>query len=260
MHHAMFLLAVGVLGLLFLLLTLFKQGKNTFRAAWVKPNFQIGVAFGVFNLVYCLFLLFTYLFVEHPKPVLDVRMLSPLLVGGILSGVGFLDFILEVYLASTLRQLIPAGVILLFILTNINLTISYLQKMQADGDGYTSKAWQESGVIREVKGLPATEHIISDNIDVIMLYTFRSASRIPELESKIPQPLGQPFGDDPTDSVQTLFRNGKAVLVLFNQAYWQFDAIYGGQATQTRFKAFTKGLSPYYEGGDGSIFYYAIPK
>ncbi|HEX7432734.1 MAG TPA: hypothetical protein VF326_03690, partial [Anaerolineaceae bacterium] len=259
-HHAMFLLALGVGGLLILLLTLFKQGKISFRSAWGKPNFQIGLVFGVFNLVYCIFLLLTYLFVEHPKPVLDVRMLSPLLVGGMLSIVGFLDFILEDQLPFTLRQLIPVGVILLFIVSNINPTKNFIQIMHLDGDGYTSKAWQESGVIKAVKGLPANAHIISDNIDVIMLYTFRSASRIPELESKTPQPLGQPFGDDLNDSVQTLFRNGKAVLVLFNQAYWQFDAIYGGQATQTRFKAFTNGLSPYYIGGDGSIYYYAVLK
>lgn len=259
-QQTVILTVLGLCGLLFLLLALFKQGKNLFRAAWGKPNFQIGITFGVFNLVYFLFLMFTYVFVNFPKPFLDDRVLSPLLVGGVLSAVGFLDFILEDTRPAILRQIIPAGMILLFIIPNINPTMSYVQSMHIAGIGYTSKTWQRSGTIKAVMGLPADVHIISDNIDAIKFYTFRSASRIPELESMTPQPFEQTFGDNPDDPVQAQFRNGQAVLVLFNDAYSQFDAIYGGQATQTRLKAFTNGLYPYYEGSDGSIYYYSAPK
>lgn len=258
-HHGALLIALALATVAVPLLALYRQGKAALPATWRKPNFQVGVTFAVLNLIYIVFVLATFLFVQNPKPILDERVFSPLLVGGILSAAGMADFILETALPSTLRQAILAGVVLLFIIPNLSPTQSYIQTMRSSGIGYTSQAWQESPTIQAAQKLPANVHIISDNIDAIMFYTYRAASRIPELESKTPQPIGQAFGDDPNDVVQSMFRSGQAVLVLFNQSYTQFDAIYGGQATRTRVKAFTHGLYPYFQGSDGAIYYYSNP-
>ncbi len=259
-HHGIFLIALVLVGLACLAVVLLRQGKSGLRSIWEKANFQLGITFGLFSLIYAVFVMATFLFVQNPKPILDERVFSPLLVGGVLSAAALADFCLEPFLASTPRQILLTGVMAIFMIANISPTRDYVQSMHLTGIGYTSKTWQRSPTIKAVEGLPADVHIISDNIDAIMFYTYRSASRIPELESKTPQPIDQAFGEDQNDVVQSMFRNGQAVLVLFNQAYSQFDAIYGGQTTQTRIKAFTNGLYPYYQGADGAIYYYSAPK
>ncbi len=257
--HATFLWVAVGLFVSWLGISIFRGGKKTHWAVFSRPSFQLGLVFSLFNSIYISFLVATYLFVLYPKPVLDVRMLSPILVGGILSGIGFVVALLGQRPSWNIYQVIPIGILLLFIAANLGPTEKYVLNLHQFGDGYTSQAWQESQVIQAVKKLPAGTRLISDDIDAIMFFTFRPASRIPELESSTPQPVNQRFGDDLSDSVQQLFKQRKAVLVLFNRAYWQFDAIYGGQGTQTRFTAFTNGLETVYTGSDGLIYAYPAP-
>jgi hypothetical protein len=259
-QKGLILIALGLIAVSILAAVLIRRGKAAFRAAWDRPNFQLGVTFLVFNLGYVALLIGTYLFVSFPKPYIDGRLLSPLLVGGLLCAAGFLDYILEEIRPVSLRQIIPAALLMIFIVANLSITASYVQAMHIAGDGYTAKKWQRSGTVKALVKLPASVHIISDNIDVVKLYTFRAASRIPELESQTPRPLDQAFGGDPSDPVEAQFRGGQAALVLFNDAYTQFSAMYGERAAQVRWKALTAGLYAYYQGADGAIYFYSAPK
>lgn len=257
-HHGLIFFIIALAVLVGLAVTFSRLDSKSLSQSTQKPSLQLGVTFGVFILVYSLFLILTYLIVLNPKPRLDERMLSPLLIASLLGGSGFLSFVLDSIKGPDARRFVIPAILLVFIVAYTPLTYQYVQKMYAVGDGYTSRAWHESGVIPALKTLPSNVRIISDDINAIMFFTFRPASRIPELESHTPEPINQTFGDDQKDVVQRLFHDKQAVLVLFNQGYWQFDALYGGE-TQKRLNAFTRGLYPYFKGSDGAIYYYAAP-
>jgi hypothetical protein len=62
-------------------------------------------------------------------------------------------------------------------------------------------------------------------------------------------------GDDPA---QQVFRQKGGALVLFHATLYDDFAMYGDR-TEERVRRLTEGLSPYYEGEDGGIYFYARP-
>ena len=258
-HHGLMIAILALFALIGLVACFYYAGRKGLVRSAHRVDFQMGVTFGALILIYVVFLLITYIVVLNPKPRLDERMLSPLLIAFLLSGIGFLIFALDSIKSRRIPASAPAGILLVFIIANSIPTVTYVKAMYAEGDGYTSRAWHQSAVISALKTLPPNVHIISDDIEAVMFFTFRPATRIPELESHTREPIGQAFGDDPNDSVQRMFRDHQAVLVLFNTAYWQFYDLYGSADTMKRLNAFTRGLYPYFKGSDGAIYYYSAP-
>ncbi len=253
---SLFLVVVGLIVALVMMIS----KKEGMRSLLDDANFQLGAVFTGFCMVYAAFIILTYLFVKDYKPSLDERMFSPLLFGGTIGLLALLNFAVQPRHPAMLWRTLPFIIGLIFLTSYAGPAYHFIRDMHDKGLGYTSKDWQKSEVINAVNHLPANTHIISDNIDVLMLYTQRSASRIPELERRTKEPLDQVFGNDRTDPVEALFHANQAVLVLFNQGYWQFYELYGENGTEARFQGLTRGLYPYYRGTDGVIYYYSRPK
>lgn len=131
-----------------------------------------------------------------------------------------------------------------------------MQDLHANGRGYSSPAWQNSAILAALKDVPPDLTRISNDNGALLYFTGRTALEVRERLRERPAAEFTRFGDDPEDDVQVLFRDGKAVLVLFMpQFYWQIAPVYGEQ-TDARIDALLAGLEPLYEGADGGIYRY----
>jgi hypothetical protein len=86
-----------------------------------------------------------------------------------------------------------------------------------------------------------------------MFYTGRPAYRIPDLQTGRSRPLDERLGDDSNDEVHRLFRQGDAVLVLFNRAEVKFYGTYEEESEQ-RIRGLVNGLAVCVSVCDGSIY------
>ena len=134
-------------------------------------------------------------------------------------------------------------------------TLSLAEELHPSGRGYSSAGWQNSCLIKAVKAVPPELVIISDDIEGIMFHTGRPAYRIPDLQTGRSRPLTERLGDDPMDDVHRLFNEGKAVLVLFNNAKVKFYGTYE-EETEQRIQGLTGGLVECISACDGSVYAY----
>jgi hypothetical protein len=110
--------------------------------------------------------------------------------------------------------------------------------------------------LAEIAVIPQNISLISDDIEGIMLHTGISAYRIPDLQEDQSRPIDERLGDDPDDKVHTLFRQGEAVLALFDSAKTKFYGTYEGQSDD-RIRGLTAGLAECVSTCDGSIYAYS---
>ena len=140
-----------------------------------------------------------------------------------------------------------------FTVANLPLLASTLTQLNREGLGYSSPAWRNSPTIAAIEDLPASMIIVSDESEAVQFLTGRGALEISELLSSPSHTQYTTFGTDYGDTPQRLFREGRAALVLFRSAYWQFYAIYGDR-TDDRLEAFTRGLRVFRDLPDGTIY------
>lgn len=142
----------------------------------------------IFVVFYAGLLIFTVTFFESDtvfdnRSLLPVHfallILAPLLTRGLLAGVPK---------SGSLR--------LVFVCLALLLAGSYafrgarwLVQVQADGQGYASRAWKESATIAQIRKLPAGAPIYSNGFDAIYYLTGKRAQNIPE---KIIHGTGRP--------------------------------------------------------------------
>lgn len=131
-----------------------------------------------------------------------------------------------------------------------------MQDLHANGRGYSSPGWQNSAILAALEDVPPEMTCVSNDNGALLYFTGRTALEVRERFRDAPAQEFTRFGDEPGDDVQALFREGKAVLVLFMpQFYWQLEPVYGEQ-TGARIDAMLAGLEPLYEGADGGIYRY----
>ena len=130
------------------------------------------------------------------------------------------------------------------------------RSLHADGRGYIMPAWQNSPTIQALRDVPAGLTLISNENGALLYFSGRTALEMSERFRKQPSAEFTRFGDDPADAAQVLFRQGKAVLVVFRQQlYWQLEPLYGDR-TDERIGGLLAGLKPVFEGPDGGIYLY----
>ena len=109
--------------------------------------------------------------------------------------------------------------------------------------------------MKSITELPEDMTLISNETEVIILWTDRRAYRIPELWHRTYVEPFTPFGADQEDPVHGFFRDQGAALVLFDTVYWQFWVIYEEDSNR-RWDTFVDSLYPYEEATDGTIYFY----
>lgn len=233
------------------------RGFNIHRIVKI-PSFQLTVIFLVFSFTYIVVSALAFLFSAQHEPFPNERLMSPILLGIILGCSSAALFVLDLYRNSRVLKVSLSAIFIGLFSLQIASSISYLQNLHEHGDGYTSKKWQSSDLMDEVKGLPEGIDLISNEAEAILLYANRPAYRIPELLQRKKYEPYITFGEDPEDEIQQIFRIEGAALVLFDSAYWQFNAFYFHRAAD-RLEALTRDLYHYRKNDDGDIYFYRTP-
>jgi hypothetical protein len=168
----------------------------------------------IFAIFYVGFLVLTISFVEIDN-VLDNRSLLP---------VHFAALVCVPWLAGSLYRRVPASgrIRIVFVVMALVLVISYtfrgtrwFAQVQADGQGFTSRAWKESPIIEQIKKLPSGVPIYSNGVDAIYYLTGRRALEIPATVihgTGLPNPQYEAELQLMSDDLRT----HKGVLVYFN--------------------------------------------
>lgn len=213
----------------------------------------VGILLLLFAAAHAIVVAVSFLVVALPKPALDPRVLMP-------SEITFvIGLVLVAYCSVThlriphVRLLLPFALVLPAIWTGWPSTLQYARQLNADGFGYTSRAWQQSPILEAVRGLSSSLAIVSNDPDAVLFFAQRPAFQIPELESSRPAASWARFGDKPQSDPEVLFSEGRAALVLFSQGRYQFSQLYGEKAAE-RLSLLLKGLKILYAAPDGGIY------
>jgi hypothetical protein len=223
----------------------------------LKDRFTPGLSavgvFGVFAIGYVAFLSVGHVLGMVMFRDIDERILSPLQPAMYI--LLWCSLCLVSY-ASVERKWIEGLSVIVaigFAVANLPLLASTLTRLNREGLGYSSPTWRNSPTIAAIEELPASMIIVSDESEAVQFLTGRGALEINELLSSPSLTQFTTFGTDNSDEPQRLFREGRAALVLFRSAYWQFYAIYGNR-TGDRLEAFTRGLKVFRDLPDGTIY------
>jgi hypothetical protein len=151
---------------------------------------------------------------------LDYRILSPLLVSGIV-------FVTAVFWnAGTItgRRGVWRGY-LLFVLVitgfNAGRALPLMARLHSGGIGYASSAWRSSACIAYVQSLPDTITIYSNCPDGIHFLTGRKGRFIPRTMSAYTR-LPNPDFDYELDALRNRVLRGSAVVVYTNLVTWRY--------------------------------------
>jgi hypothetical protein len=248
-----------ILGLAcWLALVLWKINKAADKTQY-KDLFQLLALLVLFILAY-LGVIFVVYITTYPPITLDDRMFSPMHVE--------ILWIIVVLAGISLKlwpdwRWLKFGLPLLLVLFAGAYgwrSMRIIKQNYDQGLGYTSSDWRGSDTIQALKGLPANQTIVTNETMAVLFLTGRNA--YPYAEIYLDKPLATfsqyGSGDPSSDKGQQLFRENKAVLVLFDSLPSQLGSIYGDQ-TAERIQKLTGGLQVSYKGTDGAIYYYPSP-
>jgi hypothetical protein len=218
-----------------------------------KSEALIFIYFGLSSLVYIVVLIATFLFTQ-PTIDIDNRMLLPLFVGVIMGLLGTFAFWQAAWFGQKrgLLQAIPWLVGILCVYWYIPQARSIVEVKRKDA-GLTSYHWIHSEIIQAVSALPEETPVISNNWELLLLWTQR-----PIYGFWVTFPSDKPlqastFGTNPRDPVQSLFCNQRAALVIFNDFSNQFkDKV--GETNQDNIADLFAGLFIYGTYPEGEIY------
>jgi hypothetical protein len=234
-------------------LAVWKVRKNSLRVSNSYSGLTFAGLMTVFTAAYMLILGFSYIFSDPPTSV--YRILLPVQIVVVIGFFSLLLFFVRAWSSVKWLNLIP-------IFLSIGISISYLHdsikivsQYHQNGGGYTSQYARSSPTIHEVEQIPLNIPLISNESALVLFYTGRPAYDISELLDREPQVITNRYGDDPNDPAQKAFRENGGALVLFKSSIWQFEQLYGKQAT-SRLEYIVRDLSLYKQAYDGAIYFY----
>jgi hypothetical protein len=209
--------------------------------------------FGLFSLAYIGFLAFTTAFTSLP-PDIDDRMLLPLYVSNAITLLAACSYWGQSWLTGRRGwlKIIPWLVAGLFLFQYVPESTAFLSSQHVDPG---LRAWENSAIVNEVEQLPKDTPIISTRPNILLLSADRPA--YPLIVDFSPDFLAGsgPYGSDPTDPLQKLFRQDGAALVDFNDLSPQFLQKYG-KGSAERLDLLIKGLVVYRQTPEGTIYFY----
>jgi 4-amino-4-deoxy-L-arabinose transferase-like glycosyltransferase len=236
-------------------LTIFAYRRSAHKQATqeISGDMYILAVFGIFSLAYIAFLAFTTAFTSL-APDIDDRMLLPLYVSNMIAMLAACSLWAQSWLASRwgVLKIIPWLVAALFLFQYVPASTAFLSNQHVDKG---LRAWENSAVVEAVEQLPKDIPIISTRPNILLLSADRPA--YPLAMDFSPAFLAQrgPYGSDPLDRLQKLFRENGAALVDFNDLSPQFIQKYG-KSSVPRLNLLIKGLVVYRQMPDATIYFY----
>lgn len=212
-----------------------------------------GLLFLLFSAAHALVVAIGFLIVEHPKPVLDQRVLLPSQITFFI-GLVFILYSSVMHLRiPIIRLVLPMALILPSVWTGWSTTLEYVQQLNEEGAGYTSKAWLQSPIVDLVKKLSPSLAIWSSDPDAVAFFAQRPAFQIPELENGLLPSALFLFREAPQTEPEILFAQGRAVVVLFSEGHYKLSKLYEEDADD-KLRIFVGSLEVLYEAVDGGIY------
>jgi hypothetical protein len=210
----------------------------------------------LFILVYLAVIFLVYL-TTYPPITIGSRMLSPVHIAVLWMVILLTALSVKIWANKRWLHMGLMGGLVLACLWYGGRSARIVSQYYETGLGYTSPAWQNSQTLAAVRDLPADLLVISNETNAILFLSGRPAYPLKEIYQDKPSESFSAYGNgDLQDDYQKLFREGKAVLVLFDTIDDQLSGLYG-ERTGERISALVKGLRRAYRGDDGGLFYYS---
>ena len=127
---------------------------------------------------------------------------------------------------------------------NFLLTSTFVSNMQSDGEGFTARSFQQSGIIDEIKKIAINKKTVSNSAGFVLFHTNRYPIQIDNFPN-YSFGAGDTYGEIP-------FREAGASLILM---YSDFSNYYGEESDQL-LSAVTQGLKVVYQDNEGGIYTY----
>ena len=177
--------------------------------------------------------------------VIDQRILAPVIP--IIIALALLSLNL---LISQLRRYEKLFLALVIVIFGLIIRFYFLKsrnvinELHLNGYGYTSRQYQESGIISEIKKIPPNKILISNLSGFVLLYDNRLPIQVNQFQYQM-------YGSGRSDP-EVLFRRENAALLFFIP---DFRNYYRDQANDL-YEALTNGLVIGYEDPVSAIYYY----
>ena len=246
-----FLMGVILAGLLGLSLLAQRHIKKEPADGAANSGIRIFTFFGLSSLFFAGVLLLTYLF-THPTIDVDNRMLLPLFVGSVMSFYAAWAVWQAAWFKGKLRvlQVLPWLIAILCVAWYVPQTRDEAKNYHA-GDGLTAYHWNRSELIQEVRALPAGQAVISNDWELLQLWTGRPIHGFWNTFPSEPPIQKTAYGSVPGDPVQALFCQQDAALVIVNDFRGQFQTQIGKAYDD---QVLFTGLPVYGLYSDGAIY------
>jgi hypothetical protein len=223
-----------------------------------KEAFQWASLLVIFAILHLVVIAVSYVLVSIPKPALISRVLLPSKIT-LLFGLGILFYELGLHLfRPKLVILLPAAFLLPLVFVRLPQVQQNPSTLHTTGKGYTATSWQDLKIIDELKSLPDTIPIVSNDPVAVTFFAARPAHSLLEQKDEQPVESNAPFGLRSQDEAELSYRQDGAALVLFSNAQYSLMQIYGEEWNAT-LSAWISGGFVHYDGPDGLILFYADP-
>jgi hypothetical protein len=218
-----------------------------------KSGMHIFAFFGLSSLTFVAVLIGTYLF-TRPTIDIDNRMLLPLYVSSVMAFYGAF----ALWQAAWFRGWKRAFQIFPWLIAVICVAWYFPQTQEKvdlyhPGDGLTAYRWGHSEIIQAVRALPPEKAVISNDWELLQLWTGRPIYGFWNTFPSKPPLQVTAYGTDQRDHVQSVFCDQGAVLVVFNDFPTQFQTQVG-ETLLDRMPDLFAGLSIYGTYPDGTIY------
>jgi hypothetical protein len=249
LHYAARFIILGVVSLITLILTFLADRKLRKKGHSAK-SMPVFIFFSLSLLFYLAFLVETYLF-TLPTIDIDNRMLLPIYVCLVMTLLAAFSTWKEAWLEGKLRwlQALPWIAAALCAYWYIPQSLDKIDQYH-QGEGLTAYFWNHSDTIEAVRKLPANVQVISNDWELLLLWTDRP---IHGFWNTFPTSQTTTYGTNPVDAVQTLFCSQQAALVVFKDFSTQYES-QGDEPLTNPEKVLMGALNVYGIYPDGTIY------
>ena len=212
-------LQLGVAAALFLAALVLLYRKNYIKRYANSVRVVLPTLCVVFFLTYIAFLVISVSFLDAHTP-LDFRILLPAFLAILMAAIA-----LVWSLSSALHNRILWYGFILFVFfvvsSNSVGAVARAVEIHRNGNGFTSRQWQDSQTIASVRSLASDRHIYSNGNDVITFLTAKAATQLPRVIDPHTRQPNQDF-DEQLQVVCREVAEGEAIVVYLDGITWRW--------------------------------------
>ena len=173
-----------------------------------------------FVAVYLVFLFVSISFFDAHIP-LENRMLSPLWISLFMVSVYFLWMVYKLIKKSRFPQIIFVVLISAYVAMNVARTLKLCIQLHSEGQGYNSKIWKESRLLKLLESSFADKDIYSNAPEAVYFLLERPAAMLPCKQNPMSLLPDQQYIEKYKEMLSDVF-SGKSIIVYFGRINWRW--------------------------------------